>query len=49
LSNKLKDTKANQSTRIKNPTTSLQLAIDFLFSSLFLLPNLVSSFYMVNW
>ena len=27
LSNKLKDTKANQNRRSKNPTTSLQLAI----------------------
>ena len=49
LSNKLKDTKANQSTRSKNPTTSLQLAIHFMFSSLPFLSNLVTSFYMVNW
>src|SRR6218665_2246679 len=34
LSNKLKDTKANQNTRSKNPTTSLQLAIHFSFSPL---------------
>jgi len=31
LSNKPKDTKANQSTRSKNPTMSLQLAIYFSF------------------
>src|SRR6218665_2022167 len=49
LSNKLKDTKANQNTRSKNPTTSLQLAIHFSFSSLSFLPNLETSFYIVNW
>jgi len=49
LSNKLKYTKANQNTRSKNPTTSSQLAIHFLFSPLSFLPNLEISFYMVNW
>src|SRR6218665_1539286 len=44
LSNKLKDTKANQNTRSKNPTTSLQLAIHFSFSPLSFLPNLETSF-----
>src|SRR6218665_3175444 len=34
LSNELKDTKANQNTRSKNPTMSLQLAIHFSFSPL---------------
>src|SRR6218665_60244 len=48
LSNKLKDTKANQNTRSKNPTTSLQLAIHLTFSPLFFLPNLEINFYMVN-
>ena len=48
-SNKLKDTKANQSTRSKNPTTSLQLAIHFSVSPLSFLPNLETSFYTVNW
>ena len=50
LSNKLSDTKANQSTRSKNPTTPSQLAIDFSFSYLSLLPNPVTSFraYMVK-
>src|SRR6218665_512093 len=45
LSNKLKDTKANQSTISKNPTTSLQLATHFSFSPLSFLPNLETSFY----
>src|SRR6218665_1764666 len=44
LSNKLKDTKANQNTRSKNSTTSLQLAIHFSFSPLSFLPNLKTSF-----
>src|SRR6218665_302147 len=47
LSNKLKDTKANQNTRSKNPATSLQLVIHvhFSFSPLSFLPNLETSFY----
>jgi len=49
LNNKLKDTKANQNTRSKNPITSLQFAIDFSYSSVCFLSNLVTSFYMVNW
>src|SRR6218665_3050114 len=44
LSNKLKDTKAHQNTRSKNPTTSLQLAIHFSFSPLSFLPNLETFF-----
>src|SRR6218665_799154 len=32
LSNEIKDTKANQNTKSKKPTTSLQLAIHFSFS-----------------
>src|SRR6218665_1230428 len=44
LSNKLIDTKANQNTRSKNPTTPLQLAIHFSFSPLSFLPNLKTSF-----
>src|SRR6218665_2222165 len=44
LSKTLKDTKANQNTRSKNPTTSLQLAVHFSFSPLSFLPNLETSF-----
>ena len=43
LINEIKDIKATQNTRSKNPTTFLQLVIDFKFSSLSFLPNLVTS------
>ena len=45
LSNKLKDTKANQNTTSKNSTTSLQLALHFSFSPVSFLPNLANFLY----